>query len=142
MNPFEPIFAFGKELITRLFPSPEDKAKRDLAEAELLKMQVDGSCKEIEAKLSAIVAEAKSEDKWTSRARPAFLYVIYIMILFSIPMGFLSAYNAEVANHISLGMKDWLAAIPTPLYELFGAGYLGYTFTRTWDKKEILQSKK
>ena len=97
-------------------------------------MTQSGELKEIELSLSAIVAEANSSDPWTSRARPSFLYVIYLMILMSIPMGFLFAFKPEVAQAVTTGVNAWLMAIPEPLYTLFGIGYLGYTGARTWDK--------
>ena len=84
--------------------------------------------------MSAILAEANSDDPWTSRARPSFLYVVYLMILASIPMGFLTAFNPEVALAVTNGMKDWLAAIPESMWTLFGAGYLGYTGAREFGK--------
>ncbi len=49
------------------------------------------------ATISVALAEAQSSDKWTSRARPSFLYVMYTMILFAIPFGFLYAFRPEFA---------------------------------------------
>lgn len=126
------IFDIGKSLIDRLIPDPEQKAK---AQIELLKMQQDGEFKELETRMSAILAEANSADPWTSRARPAFLYVMYIMILSALPMGFLSAFEPQIAMDVAEGMKMWLAALPGELYALFGAGYLGYAHYRTNEKK-------
>lgn len=139
MEPFlSPLLALANTLITRIFPDPE---KRAAAQFELLKMQQEGELKTIETQMSAIIEEAKSSDKWTSRARPAFLYVMYIMILSSIPMGFLTAFNPEIGKSIAAGMKDWLASIPGAMWELFGAGYLGYVLSRSWDKTQILKGK-
>jgi hypothetical protein len=137
MNPLfiEPIFNLGKSLIERVFPDKEKQAaERATAELELLKAQQDGTFKGIELQLSAILAEAQSPDPWTSRARPSFLYVMYIMILFAIPMGFLSAYSPSTAEAVANGMKSWLAAIPTELYTLFGVGYTGYAVMRGVEK--------
>ena len=118
-------------IIDKLIPDPKAKAE---AQLELLRMTQSGELKEVELSLSAIVAEANSSDPWTSRARPSFLYVIYLMILMSIPMGFLFAFKPEVAQAVTDGVNAWLMAIPEPLYTLFGIGYLGYTGARTWDK--------
>jgi len=137
MNPLfiEPIFSLGKSLIERVFPDKEKQAtERASAELELLKAQQDGTFKGIELQLSAILAEAQSPDPWTSRARPSFLYVMYLMILFAIPMGFLSAYSPTTAEAVANGMKAWLAAIPTELYTLFGVGYTGYAVMRGVEK--------
>ena len=117
--------------IDRFVPDPAQRAAAKLA---LANADRDGNLNEIKVGLSAIIAEAGSTDPWTSRARPAFLYVVYIMILAGIPMGILSAFNPEMAVQIASGMKAWLAAIPGELYALFGAGYLGYTHYRSVDK--------
>ena len=84
--------------------------------------------------MAAILAEAQSADPWTSRARPAFLYVIYTLLLWSIPMGLIAATQPAMAENIARGMNAYLAGIPEPLYTLFGTGYLGYTAARTWGK--------
>ncbi|MBP6031683.1 MAG: hypothetical protein KA533_09685, partial [Sphingobium sp.] len=73
-------------------------------------------------------------DPWTSRARPAFLYVMYVLLLWSIPMGLIAATQPDMADNISAGMNAYLTGIPEPLYTLFGTGYLGYTAARTWGK--------
>jgi len=112
----------------------ETDAEKAAAKAKLMKLAQNGNLKEMETRLSAILAEAQSSDPWTSRARPSFLYVIYTLILFSIPMGFLFAFKPEIAQLVTVGFKDWLGAIPDSLYTLFGAGYLGYAGARTVDK--------
>lgn len=80
------------------------------------------------------MAEARSADPWTSRARPGFLYVMYAMILFAIPMGLIAAFDPMAAQGIGAGMTGYLNGIPEPLYALFGTGYLGYTVARQWGK--------
>lgn len=136
MIPFDAVFNIGGKLIDKFFPDPEQAAK---AKAELLQMQQDGKLKEIEIQLSAIVMEAQSRDPWTSRARPTFLYVMYALIIASIPMGVLFAFKPELAGGIAAGMQSWLQAIPGELYTLFGAGYLGYTGFRSYDKRNVLK---
>ena len=108
--------------IDKIFPDP---AQRDSAKLELFKATQDGQFKEIELQMSAILAEAKSADPWTSRARPSFLYVMYIMILAAIPMGIVSAFQPEIASRIADGLRAWLAAIPDSLWGVFGVGYTG-----------------
>jgi len=113
-----------------------DAKDKEAFKLQAIKMQQDGEFKNSEIKLSAILAEAKSKDPWTSRARPSFLYVMYILILGAIPMGLISAYDASIAVDISTGMKEWLAAIPQGLWATFGIGYSGYTVARSaFDKK-------
>ena len=69
-----------------------------------------------------------------SRARPSFLYVMYGLILWAIPMGLIAAVRPEMAKGIAEGMTAYLRGIPEELYALFGTGYLGYTAARTWGK--------
>ncbi|MET4898192.1 3TM-type holin [Sphingomonadaceae bacterium jetA1] len=74
-------------------------------------------------------------DRWTRRARPTFLYVMYLLLLWSIPMGLLAGVRPAMATAMIRGMTEYLAAIPEPLYALFGTGYLGYTVAREWGKR-------
>lgn len=84
----------------------------------------------LRTQLSGILAEAQSADPWTSRARPSFLYVMYAMLLWAIPMGLIAAVQPEAAANIAAGMNAYLNGLPEPLYALFGTGYLGYTVAR------------
>jgi hypothetical protein len=118
-------------LIDKIIPDPK---ARDAAKLELIKMQGGQEMEALRTQLSAILAEAQSSDPWTSRARPSFLYVIYVMILWAIPMGLIAAVRPEAAAHIATGMNAYLNGLPEPLYALFGTGYLGYTAARQWGK--------
>jgi len=118
-------------LLDKIIPDKEARAK---AKLELLKLEGTQEMRLIEARLSAIVAEAQSSDPWTSRARPSFLYVMYALILTALPMGLLSAFNPAAARDIAAGMNAYLNGLPEPLYMLFGTGYLGYTAARQWGK--------
>jgi hypothetical protein len=118
-------------IIDKVIP---DKAARDKAKLELMQLEGTHELSLIEARLKAIVAEAQSSDPWTSRARPSFLYVMYVMILCAIPMGVLAAFDKSTAQAIGAGMTAYLNALPEPLYALFGTGYLGYTAMRQWGK--------
>jgi hypothetical protein len=132
MNPLLfPLISSIVDKVGSLFPSDTEK---NAAKILLLQAEQSGELDAVRIQLSAILAEAQSPDPWTSRARPSFMYVIYILILMAIPMGVLSAFDVEVAANIALGFKSWLAAIPDSLYTLFGVGYLGYTGARTVDK--------
>jgi hypothetical protein len=131
----ESIFNFGGKLIDKIWPDKTaQEAERAKAQLALIQLQQDGEFRILQTQMSAILAEAQSADPWTSRARPTFMYVIYIMIIMGIPMGFLSAFKPEIALAVANGMKQWLNAIPDSLYTLFGVGYLGYAGARSWDK--------
>ena len=125
------VFNIGGKLIDKLFPNPEEKAK---AQLELLRLQQVGELDEMKTQLSAILAEAQSPDPWTSRARPSFLYVVYVMLLWSIPMGVMFVFAPEAAGRFTEGFKSWLSAIPEPVLALFGSVMLGYTAGRSWEK--------
>jgi len=118
-------------LIDKIIPDPQS---RDRAKLELLQLEGSQEMAMIQTRLSAIVAEAGSTDPWTSRARPSFLYVMYVLLLFALPMGVLSAFNPGAAANIATGMNAYLNGLPEPLYALFGTGYLGYTAARQWGK--------
>lgn len=123
-------------LLDKIIPDP---AARDRAKLELLRAQGSREMEQVAAQLSAIVAEAQSpdpqpHDKWTSRARPSFLYVMYTLLLWSIPMGLIAAVQPDLAGHIARGMTGYLRGLPEELYALFGTGYLGYTAARAWGK--------
>ena len=118
-------------LLDKIIPDPE---ARDRAKLELIKLQGDQEMQAIGAQMQAIVAEAQSPDPWTSRARPSFLYVMYALILWAIPMGLIAAVDPKLALGIGNGIASYLRGLPEELYMLFGTGYLGYTAARTWGK--------
>ena len=125
----------GGELIDNLFETEEEKAA---AKAKLVNLDL----KKYEIQMSAIVAEAKSADPWTSRARPTFLYVFYLIIILCVSGGIIGIwYPTEIAL-AATNIKDLLGAIPDSIVGLFGAGYLGYCGSRSYDKKQIMNLKK
>ncbi|WP_326525848.1 holin family protein [Sphingomonas sp.] len=118
-------------LLDKIIPDPK---ARDAAKLELLRLEGSMEMERTRAQMAAVLAEAQSPDPWTSRARPSFLYVMYALLLWSIPMGLISAVRPETAQAIARGMNAYLSGIPEPLYALFGTGYLGYTVAREWGK--------
>ena len=118
-------------LLDKLIPDPK---ARDEAKLKLLELQGSQEMEATRTQISAIMAEAQSTDPWTSRARPSFLYVMYALLLWAIPMGLIAAVQPAVAKDIASGMNAYLNGIPEPLYALFGTGYLGYTAARQWGK--------
>ncbi len=119
------------DAINKIWPDPTAKAS---AEAITIKATADAAIATMTQQMSVMLEEAKSTDKWTSRARPSFLYVMYTMILVGIPMGFLSAFNPAMATAVATGMKAWLAAVPGDLWSVFGFGYGGYVLARSGEK--------
>lgn len=127
----EAVIAPLSKLIDKIIPDPR---ARDQAKLELLKLEGDQETAAIGQQMQAILAEAQSHDPWTSRARPSFLYVMYALMLWSIPMGLIAAANPATSTAIAAGMTAYLRGLPSELYTLFGTGYLGYTAARTWGK--------
>lgn len=128
---FQALLAPIASIIDKIVP---DKDARERAKLELLKLQGSQEMQMLQTQLTAIVAEANSADPWTSRARPSFLYVMYAILLWSVPMGLIAAFRPEAAQGIAAGMNAYLNGLPEPLYALFGTGYLGYTAARQWGK--------
>ena len=131
MNITEGLIGPIAKLIDRVVADP---AARDRAKLELLKLDGGPELEAIRIRLAAVAAETNGADPWTSRARPSFLYVMYALLLWAIPMGLVAAVRPDMAKGIAEGMNAYLAGIPEPLYALFGTGYLGYTAARAWGK--------
>ncbi|RYD24967.1 MAG: hypothetical protein EOP89_10220 [Lysobacteraceae bacterium] len=123
-------------IIDKIIPDPK---ARDEAKLKLLELQGSQELEQIKTQMAAIIAEAQSTDPWTSRARPGFLYVMYALLLWAIPMGLIAAFRPQMAADIATGMNAYLSGIPEPLYALFGTGYLGYTAARSWSKARGLE---
>lgn len=128
---FDSVLTPVSRIIDKVIPDPE---ARDRAKLELLRQENLQEFQMLQASLSPIVAEAGSADPWTSRARPGFLYVMYVMILWALPMGLIGAFSPRLSGAIATGMTSYLNGIPEPLYALFGTGYLGYSAMRQWGK--------
>ena len=73
-------------------------------------------------------------DLWAARARPTFLYVMYGLLLWAIPISIVAAISPATGLAMARGTGAYLSAVPEPLYALFGTGYLGYTAARAWGK--------
>jgi hypothetical protein len=131
LDPLTAVIDIGGKLIDKLFPDP---AQRDAAKLELIKAQAAGELDGIKVQLSAIIADSQSADPWTSRARPSFLYVVYILLLWSIPMGMLSMFAPDKAAAFTVGFQGWLTALPEPVLQLFGVVMTGYVAGRSWEK--------
>lgn len=126
-----PLLGIIGDAIDKMVPDADTRLEMKAKAAQL---ELDGEFKGLELAMEAIVMEAKSKDPWTSRARPSFLYVMYVLILSAIPVGALFIFYPQEVKTGIMGFQLWLAAIPPELYTLFGAGYLGYVNKRSQDK--------
>lgn len=120
-----------KDGIDKIWPNPTEEAAAKVA---LMKATSDAAIAQLTAANSIMLAEANSSDKWTSRARPSFMYVMYGMIIWAIPMGVLFAIDPIRASNIATGMQQWLIAIPDTLWNMFGFCFVGYSASRTFEK--------
>ena len=118
-------------LVDELFTSDEE---RERAKIKLLEMEQKGDLEATAQQLSVILAEANSKDPWTSRARPTFLYLIYVVIVLCVAGGVVGIWWPDHVATASVNIQNLLGAIPESLWWLFGAGYLGYTGARSFDK--------
>ncbi|MBB3065605.1 3TM-type holin [Limibacillus halophilus] len=127
-----PLAKLAGDLIDNLFETEEEKAA---AHVKLIQLDQKGRLQDMQIQLSAILAEARSDDPWTSRARPTFLYLMYAVLVFLIFFGApLSVFYPEEVTAAAKAVSELLNAIPEPVWWLFGTGYLGYTSARTLDK--------
>lgn len=126
-----PLLSLIDKAIDKLFPDP---AQRDAAKLSMLQAERSGELDQLKAELSVLLAEAQSADPFTSRARPSFLYVVYVLILFGIPMGLLSLFDPSAAKQIAAGFNAWLQAIPESLVDMFTVVMCGYVAGRSWEK--------
>ena len=124
-------------ILDRIKLPPEKKAEIEKAmaehafelqkmEMELASKQADQVAKEIEAASANIRAEATSGDEYTRRARPTFMYLIYLILAFNyIALPLVQLFRGQALAPIDL---------PSDMYWLFAAGYLGYAGFRSLDK--------
>jgi hypothetical protein len=126
-----PLMQLATPIIDSLFPDPTKRAE---AKAKIMQAELDGETAHMQAALSAIVMEAKSADPWTSRARPSFLYVMYLVIILCFVGGIVGIWWPDHVATAASNITNLLNSIPDALWTLFGAGYLGYTGSRGWEK--------
>ena len=115
--------------ITGKEPLDATKAAELALKAQELEAQLETT------KLSIAVAEASSQDKWTSRARPSFMYVFYALLITLIIVAPIIGvfFPAEMAQFY-VNVKAGFEAVPEAMWWTFSAGYLGYAGVRGFEK--------
>jgi hypothetical protein len=119
-----------KKVVGTFKLDPEVKAQLE-AEVERNKFELAKIDADLESKLADIQgqnirADAQSGDKFTSRARPAFLW----MMTFAVGM----AIIVFPLINLFRGGPPLVLEIPDAYLSLFGVGFLGYTGARSWEK--------
>lgn len=129
MNPLliAPVLEVGKTLIDRFFP---DKEAARQAEAEFLKLAMDGELKQVLAQLEINAREAAHPSVWTSGWRPYFGWVGGTAFLY---VGLL-----QPLLHWLASIKGWPAPpdIDTEFLWVVVSGILGIGGLRTYEKKQ------
>lgn len=131
-----------KEVVGAFKLSPEAKAEVDkqIEEHEFELKKLDEQFQEALLKhdtdiqtqaAETIRAEATSEDSFVRRARPAFLWMMTSAVGISLIV--FPLINACTGRGLVF------PEIPTPYLELFGAGFLGYTGARSFEKSKGVQ---
>lgn len=121
-------------LVTLLDALIPDKDQREAARQRLLALPGTADLAMLRSELAQALTPPIA-DLWITRARPCFLYVIYVIVLGALPVGVLAAFQPGMAQAVAAAMSAYLNGIPSSLYTLFGTGYLGYTAARQWGKK-------
>lgn len=127
------VLNLGSTIIDKIFPDAEDAAK---AKLKLLELEQKGELAKIAAQSNIIMAEANSKDKWTSRARPTFMYVFYFILLLLALGSVVSVWHPKEVQQAAQTFSTLFSGIPEPMWWAFTAGYLGYTGARTYEKRK------
>lgn len=126
------LFDIAKGLIDKLIPDPQANAA---AQLELMRLDQVGQLQELQTRMSAILAEANSQDPWTSRARPSFLYLFYIIVMFMVMLApMLGIFYPEKMDLFFFNVSKGFSAIPDALWATFTAGFLGYSASKTYEQ--------
>lgn len=124
----------GLAILDKAIPDPIEKAE---AKVRLIQAQQAGEFKELDARYGAILAEAQSTDPWTSRARPSFMYMFYLILIALVLLApVLGVFWPERMAAFFTNVGAGFNAIPEELWWTFTAGYLGYTGARTYEKQK------
>jgi len=117
-----PILEAGLRILDKVIPDPVAKAE---ATRKLLEIQQAGELKELEASMTVVVAEAKSEHWLTANWRPVtMLSFVSIIVNNYIIYPYLSLFWSEAP----------ILAIPPDMWELLKIGLGGYVVSRGVEK--------
>jgi len=131
-NIFSSLGSFAKDLRTTITGKEPISAEK-VAEISLKIQELEASIET--AHISAMLAEAASSDKWTSRARPSFLYLFYfVLVALVIIAPFIGIFFPIGMGQFYVNVKVGFEAIPEPMWWVFCTGYLGYTAARQYGK--------
>lgn len=128
MNPLliAPLLDFGKDLIGRFFPDKEEARK---AEAEFLRLAMDGELKQVIAQLQINAQEAAHPSIWVAGWRPAYGWIGGAGFGYAVLLQPLLSWLAAV--------KGWPAPpmLDVDLLMVVAGGMLGIGGLRTYEKR-------
>jgi hypothetical protein len=123
------VFDIARGLINKLIPDPAANAE---AQLKLMEMDQNGQLQSLQLQMSAIIAEANSQDPWTSRARPSFMYLFYAIVTFMVMLApMLGVFYPEKMDLFFMNVSKGFNAIPEPMWWTFTAGFLGYSGSKS-----------
>lgn len=137
ITPWGTVASLAENVIDKIWPSPEDKSKRDEAKAKLIEAQQKGELKQLEndfelakAQIEVNKTEAASDHWFVASWRPAIGWscaIIFLSSMFLIPLArfVLAAFGIIV----DLPQPDMSQMMPVLL------GMLGLGGMRSYDKK-------
>lgn len=125
-----PLVSSVSKIIDQFHMSPEEKAQAQLA-IQQAAQQAQQQAADYDVKLNDIAgqnirADAQSEDKFTQRARPWFMYIIEWVLAFN--------YIVIPGYQMVTGKPLAPVTLPADLLTLFGVCVTGYVFNRTAEK--------
>jgi hypothetical protein len=110
-------------------PISADKAAELALKVQELETSIEQS------RISVMIAEASSSDKWTSRARPGFMYLFYSVVAMLVILApFVGIFYPEQMKQFYINVAEGFKAIPDIMWQTFGVGFIGYSAARSYDK--------
>ena len=129
MNPLllGPLLDFGKDIINRFFPDKEEARK---AEAEFLKLAMDGELKQVIAQLQINAVEAAHPSIWVAGWRPFYGWVGGAGFAYAVLFQPLFTWWATI--------KGWPVPplLDVDLLMVVAGGMLGIGGLRTYEKRK------
>lgn len=127
-----------REKLVGVIAEVQEAAGKDPAvEQALLAQEVEIKkivAADLEGARQLIREEGRSEDAFVRRARPAFLWLFYLVIIFNF-------VAAPILNQFGILGTMIYPTLPEELYWLFGTSFTGYAGFRSWDKKRKAPSQ-
>jgi hypothetical protein len=125
-----PLLDQATKIISEFHASPEEK-QAAIEKMEQLRQQSVDSSRNYEVQLNTIAgqnirADAESQDRFTQRARPLFMYIIEFILAFN--------YIGTPIYAMVTGKSLAPVQLPADLLTLFGVCVTGYVFARTAEK--------